>query len=333
MKELLKKISDELVEKKAKEPHFDNKDYMPKLISTTNFKTIVGSSIKDMGFIDGGNIEVVGNNNFSLQLMKIYWTIYKNNKRVENKISNYLVFISIRKQGSSLDYICEIYSDYKLINTITYDLTRNNERIKPESIINSVRKIYEIKAIIELADILDPGNIIVMDGNLAVKNTLEYKAIKNAYEKIIEKKIILTGICKTSSIITDTGANLTGYIHNISPPGKWYYHPICINNNQMHDAEMTIAKLHEKSQFTFVVDIYSKNKESINDILYSLSMNSKDPVFLGYPYGLIESDRLARCQENEKQCLKSRCMQILGTEKIRQVLNTNKAHDILDNIN
>ena len=65
-----------------------------------------------------------------------------------------------------------------------------------------------------------------------------------------------------------------------------------------------------------------------------IAFNAKDPVFLGYPYGLIEADKFARCQENEKDYLKTRFIQKTTKDykKIKQILNTNKAHDLLDNI-
>jgi hypothetical protein len=324
LKDLFREISGKLSKKDSMWPYFENKDYVPIKIDKANFHPLCEEEKINVVFIDGGNIEIAGNNNFSLQLMRIYYTIYENNRRIDSKTSTYFVFVDSVKESSSIIYDAKVYQNNQCVETFKYNLSENNIRAKPESIVCSVRRIFEIRT----AGLLSNSKTIaVMDGNLAVKNTLEYAEM----EKV--KSTLIAGISKTSSVMTDAGANLVGYINNISPPDTtWFYHPICKNNNRMHRAEIIIAKLHKKSEFAFMIDI--KEKENINQIIYNLSLNSKDPSFLGYPYGLIEADRFARCQEQEKQFLSARFLQSCDNpQKIRKILNTNKAHSILDSIN
>ena len=89
------------------------------------------------------------------------------------------------------------------------------------------------------------------------------------------------------------------------------------------------------SDYAFVIDIHKDCKDKIPEICSSLAYNSKDPVFLGYPYGLVEADQFARCQEYEKKFLQTRFLQSSRENfaQIRRFINTNNAHDVLDSIN
>ena len=73
----------------------------------------------------------------------------------------------------------------------------------------------------------------------------------------------------------------------------------------------------------------------INNELFSLLMkNSTDPVFLGYPYGLIEADKSARVSNKESEYLKTIFLVKAGKQlkKISQYFKSTDAHSILDKI-
>ncbi|MFB6199017.1 MAG: hypothetical protein ABEI52_12245, partial [Halobacteriaceae archaeon] len=59
---------------------------------------------------------------------------------------------------------------------------------------------------------------------------------------------------------------------------------------------------------------------------------SDDPVFPGYPYGLIEADRLARVSHDEAAAKRTRLQSAFGKdwERVEKRLHTRDAHDILD---
>lgn len=350
MQKLFEKISNELIETKANEPYFSDKSYQPVKISTDNFHpiscSINCSAKRKIAYIDGGNIEIIGNNNFSLQLMRIYYSIYDQGKRIKSNKKDYFVLINTINNSlteGKIKYKAEVYDDEKLteaklIETILFNHTLNSEQQKPETIVNSVRRIYEIRTIKEVCSEIGSKDIIVLDGNLCTKDESETKELEASYSKVASKGIFLCAISKTSSNITDSGASLVGYIHNLHNYGKdeenkeWYYCPICINNNPLHKAELVIAKLHKKSEYAFMIDIFKENKNEMLHIIEALAQNSKDPCFLGYPYGLIDADANARCQESEKEFLQTRLMMSKNARNLRKFINTNKAHDVLDSI-
>jgi len=334
MKELFNKISKQLESREANRPYFSDNNYSPVDINKDNFKDIPDNKPGEIAFIDGGNIEIIGNNNFSFQLMRIYYTIYDDNQRKESRKNDYFVLITSVKKEENIIYQVEVYKDDELIGKEESKLTKNNEQLKPENIINNIRRTYEIRAIEEISKSLKSNSIIVIDGNLCAKDDNEQKELDKAYEKVKEKQLLLAAVSKTSSNLTDTGVNLVGYINNLGDENKkWIYTPICVNNNPLHKAEIIIARLHEKSEYAFIIDIFKENKDKIQEICSQLASISKDPVFLGYPYGLIEADRGARCQKQEQSYLQTRLLQIENNKKVRNLINTNKAHDILDSIN
>ena len=96
---------------------------------------------------------------------------------------------------------------------------------------------------------------------------------------------------------------------------------------------MFFVKLHEKSKHIFRFEIYKEQKFNINRILSLIAENSNDPVFLGYPYGLIEADRFARISNKELDYFKTMITLKLGADsRLNEHLSSRNAHEILDRI-
>ena len=134
--------------------------------------------------------------------------------------------------------------------------------------------------------------------------------------------------------MTDKGNSITNALNKFNVSGKWIYHPVAEISSNEHKAEMAFAKLHEKSKYIFRFEIYKEQKNKINEIATLLADNSKDSVFIGYPYGLIEADRNARISNNEKGMMQTFFSVKFGKEwdKIKDSLTSTDAHEILDKI-
>jgi len=85
------------------------------------------------------------------------------------------------------------------------------------------------------------------------------------------------------------------------------------------------TKLHPKSRYVFRADI----KGDPTFLLSALVPNSKDPVFLGYPFGLIQADKFARVSNQDSDYLKTKIASQAGN--VSHLLFSD-AHSILDNI-
>ena len=75
-------------------------------------------------------------------------------------------------------------------------------------------------------------------------------------------------------------------------------------------------------------------KEDLTNIVSLLSLNSSDPSFLGYPYGLIDADHNARVRSDEvniyRNHILSKASEMGCWNKFRREMNSLDAHDILN---
>ncbi len=85
-KELITKLTEAInssLNKKGSYPVFGDKSYKRVKIDKNNFHSITDSSSdKKVAFIDGGNTEIIGAANLSLQFVRVYYTIYKKIKEL-----------------------------------------------------------------------------------------------------------------------------------------------------------------------------------------------------------------------------------------------------------
>lgn len=317
---------------------FSDKRYKPFKIDKKNFNKIKEvRSNKKIVFVDGGNAEILRAVDISFQLIRVYYTIYKNNKKIRPKKREFYVLINAVNKKDIIKYKTKIFND-KILNeedlildSFDKTLKTGENRIEISRIGEIVRRFAELKIIGELIDELDKGDIIVRDGDLQARVTKEDKYFNSIYKKALEKNVIICGLSKTSNLFTNKGNSVVFLLNNISPTGTWYYYPTVKILNENHQVEMFFIKLNEKSKYVFKFEVFKDSKFDVNEILTLLKDNAKDPIFLGYPYGLIEADRFARISNYEKEHQKTILLVKLGN-KLEKFLTPLNAHNILDKI-
>lgn len=317
---------------------FSDKRYKPLKIDKKNFNKINEiRTDKKIAFVDGGNAEILKTADFSFQLIRVYYNIYKDNKKIKSKKREFYVLINAVNKEGSIKYRAKIFNDKLLdeddllLDSFDETLKTGGHRADVSKIGEIARRFAELKIIEELTGELDKGDIVVRDGDLQATVTNECKYFDSIYKKALEKNVIICGLSKTSSLLTNKGNSAAFLLGNISPSGAWYYYPAVKIENKEHQAEMFFVKLHEKSKHVFRFEVFNGNTFKINEILTLLKDNSKDPVFLGYPYGLIEVDRFARIGNYEKEHLKTILLAKTGN-KLESFSAPLNAHNILDNI-
>ncbi|NTV22969.1 MAG: hypothetical protein HGA85_01155 [Nanoarchaeota archaeon] len=167
-----------------------------------------------------------------------------------------------------------------------------------------IRRLAELK-IASLS-----AGIVVIDGSLECKLPEE--------EEIMPKNIF--GLSKTTELLTGNGKSVGIALSGSTDKKTWYY----------RFGNVCFIKLHERSSHIFRLDISDEN--SLNDLLSSLQQNAKDPVFLGYPYGLIQTDKMARVAKREQSSLRFELLCRVGEKNLKPFLASMDAHDILDSI-
>ena len=339
-------------------PKFSGEGYRAYKIDIKNFHKIEKTiSNKKIAFIDGGNAEIIGSANFSLNIIRTCYAIYQNNRKIAAKRFEILAFINAVNENGEIYFKTTFFNlnnnlklDEVSFNSLDHTLMHGINRAEISNVANAIRRFAELR----LAKYVSGNNLsdfIVLDGNLQSTLTNESHYLNELYESCERNKVILAALSKTNSLFTENGNLLSAVLSSISNLDSWFYYPIADIENHSHKAEMFFAKFHEKSRHIFRFEIFnvSANRKAISEhaqkskifdiqktkaeqIINELASNCADPIFIGYPYGLVEADRIARVPNNEKESLKTMLLVKLKNKSIEKYLSAVNAHEILDKI-
>lgn len=311
-------------------------------LARSNFQKIIPANIpagKSMVFIDGGESYIFESPSFTLSLIRIYHSFYKDDARSSSGIDEFYavcsgvsagassgaaseeVSISLHpvKRGVLPDAFFSIEKGFKS----SADMKKDSNR--PSS---AIRRLAELSVGISSARSLSAGDAIIFDGDLSSQSPGEAGLISLLMSISAENALHVFGISKTSSMVTSRGLPVSFSLGEICPEGPWHY-PLV--SKEQASCFIGFVKLHPSSKHLLRLDSLSSPSLSI---LHALCKNSADPVFLGYPYGLIEADRFARVSDEECGCLKAMLFSRAGKDAalLRKLSSAVDAHDILDNI-
>lgn len=285
--------------------------------------------------VDGGNNKIYESPKDSVHLLKIYFNLFKEGERIKN-IDPFTAYLVAELDGDKINVRLKPLNNTIPIEKTEYTLRREEvDEGKPTSAGHTIRKYLEWKTLGHVAEeYLSEGDLIVRDGVLQTAVEQERKYAEQAYETIEDQDVYLTGIAKTSSLLTTEGYPLIASIQSLArttEKGLWYYHPIAENEHPDHKGEMYVVKYHPSSNYAFRTEFYRDMDVPVEDLLGHLAFQAKDPIFLGYPYGLVDADKKARVTDEEVEYLKN-----MGSNKMddsfRDKINSTNAHDRLSNI-
>jgi hypothetical protein len=232
-----------------------------------------------------------------------------------------------------------------VFNSFDRTLTEGRRRAPLSRVATVSRAFTEWKLASEIIDKeLVAGDMLVRDGSLQTQISGESKYSNMAYDKALSKDVIFTGLAKTSTLFTDTGMPLFSSIailanRNGLGEDRWYYYPIADIRVPDHRAYMFAVKLHPRSKHVFRFEILrdqAKKMDDFDTVISKLAHNANDLTFPGYPYGLIEADRVARVRQEE---VKPLLVQLLSAvsglgvwEELDAFLKTMDAHRVIDDV-
>ncbi|MAE43205.1 hypothetical protein CMO93_05515 [Candidatus Woesearchaeota archaeon] len=341
---IIKLVKDNTFEVNDNCVKFSDSNYKAFKFDKNNFKIINNIDSKSkIAFIDGGSSEIIKSANFSLSLIRVYYGVYLENKKIKSGKKDFYSFTYAEDKDNELFYETEIISpngkiipdkDDLLLSSFDETIKQGIVRANISNMANLVRRFSELRIASVLTEQLESNDIIVLDGSLQCTFTNERKYMDELYQKAIGKNIIVCGLSKTTTLMTDRGNSIANALNKFGVTGKWLYNPVVEIKSNEHKADMSFVKLHERSKHIFRFEIYKEQKEKLNDVVNILSSNCKDPVFVGYPYGLIEADRNARVSNNEKGMMQTFFSVKFGKdwEKIKDSLTSIDAHEVLDKI-
>ncbi|RMF54822.1 DNA double-strand break repair nuclease NurA [Candidatus Woesearchaeota archaeon] len=291
-----------------------------------------------MVFIDGGNSHIINTPSLCVTFIRVYASIFKENRKTGSEKQEFYCVTKAVRSDNKLMFKTRIIrgknngeeTEGMPFNLDDKTLRQGLNKVSITSVGEAYRKFLELSFATEIAKTLCKDDIIILDGPLQSKITNEEKFWKPLLAAAEQKNVILCGLCKTCELMTKKGNSLIASISHLAPKKIWYYHPVVSITNENHPAELILAKLHKNSKHTFRFEIFKKQKDKIGYVLSNLSMNSKDPLFLGYPYGLIDADKHARITSAEKNYLTMRLKS--AQKKLEDNINALNAHDILNKI-
>jgi hypothetical protein len=342
------------------QPYFGNPDYELLPFPPASFVPIrdVEPSIRT-AFVDGGNQEILGAPNFSAQINRVYFNIFKGRDRIlpkflSRRIEFYSVTMSDFRHGGifydtrvfplKIEFEGLIPEDEHLsFSSVDRTVTLGNQRADIQHVASVARRFAEwelAKHIIE--NELENGDLIVHDGSLQTSLTNEQTYMARALKAAIERGVIFAGISKTSTLFTTAGLSLLGAVQKLAEDykvkGPWCV-PIAKVANVQHNAFIYVVKLHESANYVFRYEIYGEQARSMSEEDFcsttsALASNSKDISFPGYPYGLIDADSFARVSENEiekyRVPLVSEISKLGKWKKVSRHICSGDAHSVLN---
>ncbi len=281
---------------------------------------------RKIAFVDGGNGELICAPNFSLQFIRVYGSIFENGKITKRELLEfYATVVAVKKENKIVYETKTFNSDFEInldfdLNDAT--LASSNHAVSPSSVGEALRKFAELKMALKICKQLDSCDLLVRDGELCARISFEQKFLDELFSFAKSKSIILCGFSKTTTLLTDTGNSAAAVLSRLNKNGPWYY--FAPQNNEI---KIGFAKLAKKTNYVFRIDLF--NAGSVSQIFGLLLENSKDPAFLGYPYGLIDADSRAHVSKQECAMLKLHFATRFG-EQFKMHSSAIDAHDVLN---
>lgn len=356
-REIISRLDACISDRSSGSPYFADPDIAAFPISKVAFHQISHvPSNRRIAFVDGGNLEIIGAPNFSVQFNRVFACVWKDNQRqtlniplveffsaifstlIDGGISYETIIVPSKQEHSiflpdALDLTFKSTDRTVMVGTQLADTSR---------IASIARNFAEWKFGALVSKHLDKDDVVVMDGSLQTQFTNEWKYFTKLEETAKQRGVILTSLAKTSRLFTTTGLSLLGTINEFADEhkvdGEWY---IPIFESPKHHIYGMVVKLKAPSDWVFRLDFqrdqYKElSQENVNEILSILCSNASDPIFPGYPFGSIVADQYSRVPLHEvdyyRPIFYSQISGLNKQNKFKYQIRAGDAHDILNMI-
>jgi len=329
-------------------------------LQESNFRHVKeNSSRRRLAFVDGGNDVLIEAPNFSVQLVRAALSVFDGRERVtpEHTVQRIelLCLITTKILEGDAYYETSLFPMVEEVKPYLPDpahlkfkstdprITVGGTRPGIGRVASIVRKFTEWKYATEAVKReLKQEDVLVMDGTLRTGFPNEQAYASEAYRVASGKKVVYTGLSKSSRLLTTSGLSLLGAVRalaersSISAP--WYYFPVAESSSPEHYASIMILRLNEESQRVFRYDLNADqaknmNRGEIDEVLWKLSENACDLAFPGYPYGLVDADYNARVRSDELEAYRIGLyseISRLGHSKFLHHMQSTDAHRVLN---
>lgn len=282
-------------------------------IDTHNFHPIPPvAEPKTITFIDGGQAEILSAGNFCVSFIRVFAQVFQGMEKKNSYQNEFYLLTTARWQEGDIFYDNTLFPlSEKLFNEKDLLLSSNDstirnglERAPIARIASMARRFAEL----QVAANTDT-DFVIIDGTLEKTYRNEEKFLAQLPEKV-------SALAKTSSLFTVSGNSPVVLLNQMGEERCWHYHL---------GGKTYFVRLHPHAKHVF-------RFEGNPDVLSGLVVHSQDALFVGYPYGLLFVDRMARVSNQEKKSLMMNFLVRKDNREILQYLTTANAHGILDSI-
>ncbi len=301
---------------------------------------VAGSRI---AYVDGGNAELIRAPHLSLSLVRTCALSYRcagkglaREKSVRDEF-----FVLVRAVRSpELRFEASLFRPGKT-ETLAFDpadqaLLVGRNRAEPSSIAGVVRRFSELRLAAETAEALSAGDAVVLDGTLEAVYPGESALAEAAAAATSSRGVAFAALAKRCTLLSTAGKPLLNEIGRVAGEAQapWSC-GFASGTGQEHSATVLAAKFHKRARHVFRIDIHAgASPEQAGRLLSLLALHSRDATFPGYPYGLVEADRLARVSNATQQYHRMLLEGRLGKRwrPLFEAMASMDAHDILDSM-
>ena len=358
-RKLVEDLDAKINEDDVGDPYFNNPSVHAFPLSKEGFRLIRQvKSGRKLAFVDGGNLELVGAPNFSVQMNRIYAGVWSEKNRITIDLPRIEFFSATFStfKNDKLYYETVIvpgspeFEKYlpnaKDLSFDSFDrsIMSGKRRAEIDKVASIARRFAEWKFASHIIKSLNEGDVLVLDGTLQTTFSNEANYLNELENVAKDNGVILSGLSKTSALFTTTGLSLLGSVSKLAEDydigSEWYY-TIAESRSANHNAIILTVKLNRISERAYRYEIQrdqfkNLSELQLNEILTELVKESSDATFPGYPFGLIDADRFARVSYNELEYYRglilSQMSEIGALGKFSRHIHATDAHSILNTL-
>ena len=284
--------------------------------------------------VDGGQAELFATPTYAVYVLRVASVVYRQNQCLQRSSQMWFALLSLANDLLVVDLFDEqgMHRKEKFLLSSISSLPQPEDFLSFSPYAGFVRASLELQECQHLAEQLSSGDLLLRDGllsNLAVHPQLSELSVSCQ-----RHGIVLLGFAKTTTLKTEHGESFPGALARVAPQGRWYYTTEYTSHLGVFSTTFatSFVKLHYKAQYIFHVETLSDGDPF--PLFSQLAHHACDPIFLGYPYGLIAVDQLARVSNQEQSYFKTLFESRSGSlwKELEPQRNAVNAHHILDRI-
>lgn len=279
--------------------------------------------------VDGGQSELFATPTSAVYILRVASVVYQQNRCLQRSSRTWFALLAISDSALIVDLFDEqgVQCTKEFLLSSLVALPQRDDFLTFSPYAGFVREYLELEEYQRVAGDLKQGDILLRDGLLS--NLSVHSQLSELSTFCQHHGVALLGFAKTTTLKTEQGESFPGALARVALQGSWYYH----HYHRGGDTFSTFfVKLHARTQYIFHVETLSG--ADVRPTFSQLAHHARDPIFLGYPYGLIAVDQLARVSNQEQSYFKMLFESRSGSfwKELQPLRNAVNAHAILDTI-